>query len=252
MPEKPEPRHTAVPDSETTAAFTVPPGWRRSEQQTTSKFAFEMSNTTNWYRNDGHGNGYFAPGWDRERIARRTGIFRWIGAGIAVVILVIGAVAYTGQYSEQRTYDRLKSEGVPGVGVIGQVTVEHSTRRARQGSRNYTTTTSATVAYQHRDSTLKGQIQQKQSRTRDFLSTSQVDSSNQYPKPFWQEGEMVDLYYDPDRPQEFVLQHIYKEADSDQMPRGALLVLIFTGVFLIVPVLFMIVGIRNVRRAKEL
>lgn len=242
----------ATSDAEPSPAFVPPTGWRRSEQQTTSKFAFEMSNTTNWYRNDGHGNGYFAPGWDNERIARRTGIFRWIGVSVAVVIVVIGAIAYTAQYDQQRTYDRLRAEGIPNVGTIGQVTVEHSSRRARQGSRQYTTTTNATISYYHQNVLIEEDVQQKQSRTRDFLSSTEVASSNQYPKPFWQEGQSVALYYNPDRPAEFVLQHTYKETDAGQMPRGAILVLIFTGVFLIVPVLLILGGMRNVRRAREL
>lgn len=243
-----------VPVSEAGPAATyVPPaGWRRSEKQTTSKFAFEMSNTTNWYRNDGHGNGYFAPGWDNERIARRTGIFRWIGVAVAVIIVIIGAIAYTAQYAEQRTYDRLRAEGIPTIGTIGQVTVEHSSRRARQGSRQYTTTTNATISYHHQNLLLEENVQHTQTRTRDFLSSTQVASSDQYPGPFWQEGQSVAIYYNPARPTQFVLQHTYKEADTGQMPRGALLVLVFTGVFLIVPVLLIFVGMRNVRRAREL
>lgn len=232
--------------------FEPPAGWRRSEQQTSSKFAFEISNTTNWYRNDGYGNGYFAPGWDKNRIARRTGVFRWIGLGLVVIITLVGVVAFMGQFEEQRNYDRLRSEGVPSIGIIGPVAVEHSSRRAREGSRQYTTTTSASITYMHNNGTVEGRVEHSQVRTRDFLSTSKVASSDQYPEPFWREGDIVELYHDRDHPEDFVLQHVYKEIDAGRMPRGALLVLIFTGVFLVVPVLFIVVGARNVRRAREL
>ena len=232
--------------------FEPSAGWRRSEQQTSSKFAFEMSNTTNWYRNDGYGNGYFALGWDKDRIARRTGVFRWIGLGLAVVIVFVGAVAFMGQFEEQRNYDRLRSEGVSAIGIIGPVAVEHSSRRAREGSRQYTTTTSAFITYEHSSEKIEGRVEHTQTRTRDFLSTSKVASSDQYPKPFWREGDAVELYFDPAHPEDFVLQHAYKELDAGRMPRGALLVLIFTGVFLIVPMLFIVVGVKNVRRAREL
>ena len=252
MHEKPKADPAIANESEVVTAFTPPQGWRRSEQQTMSKFAFEMSNTTNWYRNDGQGNGYFAPGWDKERIARRTGIFRWIGLALAAIIIGIGATAYTAQFSEQRHYDRLKSAGVQSVGVIGPIAVEHSSRRAREGSRQYTTTTSAPLTFKHHGAAIEGWVEHKQTRTRDFFSTSQVASSTQYPEPFWHEGDTVGLYYDPERPEDFVLHHDYKEADAGAMPRGALLVLIFAGVFLIIPILFIVVGVRNVRRSKEL
>lgn len=243
---------TVAPEDEEGAIFEPPAGWRRSDQRTSSKFAFEISNTTNWYRNDGYGNGYFAPGWDKDRIARRTGVFRWIGLGLVAVIVLVGAVAFMGQFEEQRNYDRLSSEGVPNVGVIGPVTAEYSSRRAREGSRQYTTTTSASITYEHRSEKVKGRIEHSQTRTRDFLSTSKVASSDQYPEPFWREGETVELYYDPAHSEDFVLKHEYKEIDAERMPRGAWLVLIFTGVFLVVPVLFIIVGLKNVRRAREL
>ena len=205
-----------------------------------------MSNTTNWYVNDGHGNGYFAPGWDNRRIARRTGVFRWIGLALAVVILGMGGVHFTLQYGEQIRYNHLKSVGVHTTGVVGPVTVEHSTRKPRQAAWRYTTQTTAALEYVVRDQVMHGEIANSRSDSGSF------GARGQYPDPAWTQGQVLRVYADPANPERFVLFDEVKETDAQGLPRGAVLVLIFTAVTLLVPLALFLAGVRNVREARKL
>lgn len=226
--------------------FVPPPGWLKSTNTTTSRFAFEISNTTNWYRNDGQGNGYFAPGWDNERIARRAGVFRWIALALAAVILGLGAVQFTLQYGEQTRYTQIKGGGVETIALVGPVTVEHSSSRSRQSSRKYITRTTARISYVVDGRTLHGDITASRSMFRP------LGSEVRYPEPAWSTGQHVILYADPVRPEHFVVFQEYKEEDADSIPRGAVFVMIFTGFVLLLPVVLFIAGTRNVREARKL
>jgi hypothetical protein len=205
-----------------------------------------MSNTTKWYVNDGQGNGYFAPGWDNQRIARRTGILRWIALGLATLILGVGGVHLTLEYGEQIHYNRLKSGGIETTGIVGPVTVEHSTRVPRQSGRKYITQTTATVDYLVHGQVMHGEISASSSASSSFGSTAR------YPDPAWTQGQRLTVYVDPANPERFVLFHEYKEADAQGMPRGAMLVLIFTAGSLLVPLALFWGGVRNVREARKL
>ncbi|WP_169990933.1 DUF3592 domain-containing protein [Crystallibacter degradans] len=205
--------------------------------------AFELSKTTSWYRNDGRGNGYFAPGWDSERIARRTGVFRWIGLALAVAILAIGAFNFNLQYSEQGDYTQLKTNGVLLPATVGPVAVGHSTDRYSIGGQSgwdYITETSAAIEYRIDGQTLQGEINDHRQRKKD------------YPEPAWTQGETVQVYVDPNEHERFVLFDEYMEEDAHSFPRGALFVLIFTGIVLILPAVLFIAGMRNVRTARKL
>ncbi|MFB9072246.1 DUF3592 domain-containing protein [Citricoccus parietis] len=242
-------RHESAPapTGDTPAPFTPPEGWTKSPRHSTSRFAFEMSNTTGWYRNDGQGNGYFAPGWDSERIARRTGVFRWIAAALAAVILIGGAVLAAAQYGGQLEYSQLRAGGIETTGVVvDPVTVEHSTRRPRDSGRKYTTRTTAPLEYTVNGKVMQGEV------TESSTETSSIWSTAEYPDPAWTPGEELQIYADPEKPERFVLVHEYKEADADSLPRGVTIVLIITGVLLILPLVLFIAGARNVREARKL
>lgn len=234
------------------AEFTPPPGWRKSEKKSTSNFAFEMSRTTSWYANDGQGNGYFAPGWDSERIARRTGVFVWIGLVMAVLIIIGGSVLFFSQYSEQRAYDRLKTEGIQTTGTVTDIQVEHSTYRGREGRRSYTTITSATVHYAVDGQEYSSPIEDRRSGFRKFTETSYVRSPENYPDPSWAEGQSVSILADRENPRDVVLHKPYLERDTGKMPVGGWIAIIATGALLIIPALFIRAGIVNMRKAREL
>ncbi len=203
-----------------------------------------MSNTTRWYTNDGQGNGYFAPGWDSERIARRTGVFRWIAVALAAVILVGGAILAM-QYGDQLEYTQLKSSGVETTGVVGPVTVEHTSEQRRRSSQSYTTQSTSFLDY-----VINGQEMREE--ITDSTSTSLRRSPDRYPEPAWTEGQEITIYADPEKPERFVLVHEYKEADADSLPRGVTIALIITGVLLLLPLVLFIAGARNVREARKL
>jgi len=205
-----------------------------------------MSRTTTWYVNDGHGTGYFAPGWDNQRIARRTGVFRWIGLALAAVILGIGGLHFTLQYNEQIRYNDLKSSGVRTTGVVGPITVEHSTRRPRGQEWKYSTQTTAPLEYVVRNQVLHGEI------THSREISSYVLPQGQYPDPAWTQGQVLAVYADPADPERFVLVDEIKETDAQGLPRGAVLVLIFTAVPLLVALALFLAGMRNVREARKL
>ena len=205
-----------------------------------------MSRTTKWYVNDGHGTGYFAPGWDNRRIARRTGVFCWIGLALAAVILGIGGVHFTLQYGEQIRYNDLKSSGVHTTGVVGPVSVEHSTRRPRRAEVKYSTQTTATLEYVVRDQVLHGEITHSREVSSSFLP------QGHYPDPAWTQGQVLTVYADPADPERFVLVEEYMETGAQGLPRGAMLVLIFTAVPLLVPLALFLAGVRNVREARRL
>lgn len=204
-----------------------------------------MSNTTRWYTNDGQGNGYFAPGWDSERIARRTGVFRWIAVALAAVILVGGAILAAMQYGDQLEYTQLKSSGVETTGVVGPVTVEHTSEQRRRSSRSYTTQSTSFLDY-----VINGQEMREE--ITDSTSTSLRRSPDRYPEPAWTQGQELMIYADPEKPERFVLVHEYKEADADSLPRGVTIALIITGVLLLLPLVLFIAGARNVREARKL
>lgn len=226
--------------------FVPPDGWTRSPNKSTSRFAFEISRTTRWYVNDGNGTGYFAPGWNGERIAQRAGILRWVGIGLALLILVFPAVHLPTQYSEQFRYNRLKSVGVETTAVVKSVTAENFTVSRRKSSTTYVTETTALVAY-----TVNGQLGEAQINDR-AQDQSNLSFQGEYPAPAWKKGESVKGYADPEDPGQFVAFDSIKEADSDSMPRGAILTLCFTALFLALPAVLIIAGSRNVRRAREL
>ncbi|MGP4033346.1 DUF3592 domain-containing protein [Pseudarthrobacter sp. 1C304] len=218
-----------------------PEGWTPSPNRSTSRFAFEISRTTQWYFNDGKGNGYFAPGWDGERIARRAGLLVWIGAAAAAIILGVGAFHLLEEFSEQRNYTQLKSEGVLVPATVGTVTVEHSTHRTRNSTgRDYITDTTAGIKYTVAGRTIQAQIDHSRS------------TKNEYPAPAWRRGEVVKVYADPGNPERFILFHEYRDEDAGSTPRTAFLILALTGGLLIVPVVLMVVGARNVRAARRL
>lgn len=188
--------------------FVPPQGWTRSPCVSRSRFAFEMSNTTKWYVNDGQGNGYFAPGWDNQRIARRTGILRWIALGLATLILGVGCVHLTLEYGEQIHYNRLKSGGIETTGVVGRVSVEHSTHVSRDSGRRYITQTTATLDYPVHGQVLHGEISTFSSAWNSFGSTAR------YPDPAWAPGELLTVYVDPVNPGRFVLFNEFMEAGA--------------------------------------
>lgn len=218
-----------------------PEGWTPSPNRSTSRFAFEISRTTKWYFNDGKGNGYFAPGWDGERIARRAGLLAWIGALVAAIILGVGAFPLNEELLEQRNYTQLKSEGVLVPATVGTVTVEHSARSSRNSGWKHITETTAGIEYTAGGRTIRAQIYNRSH-----------NSNGEYPAPAWRRGEVVKVYADPGNPERFVLFHEYRDADAGSTPRGAFLIFAFTGLALIVPVLLMVVGVRNARAARRL
>ncbi|MFC8302902.1 DUF3592 domain-containing protein [Specibacter sp. NPDC057265] len=226
--------------------FLPPEGWTRSPRKSTSRFAFEMSRTTNWYRNDGQGTGYFAPGWNSERIAKRAGILRWVGLGLAVLVLVFPAVFLPAQYAEQFRYNHLKSQGVVTSAVVQSVEVEKFVEHRRKTAAKYVTETTAVVAYP-----VNGQMAEAQIKDRD-QEQSNLTSSAQHPPPAWKSGDTVQGYADPKNPGDFAVIDRIKEADSDSLPRGAILTLCFTALFLALPVVLIIAGSRNVKRARQL
>ena len=67
----PDPTRNSDRGGENKGGFVPPEGWTRSENRSTSRFAFEMSNTTRYYTNEGSGTGYFASGWTAGRPARK-------------------------------------------------------------------------------------------------------------------------------------------------------------------------------------
>ena len=218
-----------------------PEGWTPSPNRSTSRFAFEISRTTKWYFNDGKGNGYFAPGWDGERIARRAGLLVWISAAVAAIILGVGAFQILGEFSEQRNYTRLKSEGVLVPATVGTVTVEHSARSSRNSGWKYITETTAAIEYTAGGRTIRAQIYNRSH-----------NSNREYPAPAWRRGEVVKVYADPGNPERFILFHEYRDEDAGSTPRTAFLILAITGGVLIVPAVVMVVGVRNVRAARRL
>lgn len=232
-----------------TGMFVPPEGWTKSPNVCTSRFASEMHNTTNWYRNDGLGNGYFAPGWDNARIARRTGVLRWIGLALAVLFLGLGAVMINSQYAEQSNYEQIKSasNGVETTAVVGTVRVEHSITDSRDSPPKYHTRTTASIRYSINGHTAHGDIESSRGRSRAW-----GEEPVRYPEPAWSQGEKVMVYADPEKPERFVLFHEYKEADAGSIPRAAVLTLCFTAGLMILPVLFFIAGARNMRKAWEL
>ena len=218
-----------------------PEGWTPSPNRSTSRFAFEISRTTKWYFNDGKGNGYFAPGWDGERIARRAGLLVWISAAVAAIILGVGAFQLLEEMSEQRNYTQLKSEGVLVPATVGTVTVEHSTHRTRNSSgRDYITETTAGIKYTVAGRTIRAQIYDYSGK------------KSEYPAPAWRRGEVVKVYADPGNPERFILFHEYRDEDAGSTPRTVFLILAITGGVLIVPAVVMVVGVRNVRAARRL
>lgn len=204
-----------------------------------------MSNTTGWYRNDGQGNGYFAPGWDSERIARRTGVLRWIAVALAVIMIAGGTILASVQYGEQIEYNHLKSTGVQTTGVVGPVTVEHTSEQTRRSSRSYTTRSTSVVEYAVGGQEMREEITASS-------STRIRRSPDQYPEPAWTQGQELALYTDPEKPERFVLVHEYKEADADSLPRGVIIIVIITGVLLLLPLALFLAGMRNVREARKL
>ncbi|REE04226.1 DUF3592 domain-containing protein [Citricoccus muralis] len=234
-----------APTGDTSAPFVPPEGWTRSPNVSTSRFAFEMSNTTRWYTNDGQGNGYFAPDWDSERIARRTGAFRWIAVALAMIMIAGGAILASAQYGEQIEYNQLKSTGVQTTGVVGPVTVEHTSEQVRRSGRSYTTRSTSTLDY-----TVGGQEMREEITA--SSSTKIRRSPDRYPEPAWTQGQELRIYADPEEPERFVLVHEYKEADADSLPRGVIIIMIITGVLLILPLVLFHAGARNVREARKL
>lgn len=226
--------------------FAPPEGWTRSANRSTSRFAFEISRTTNWYRNDGQGTGYFAPGWNAERIAKRAGILRWVGIGLALAILLFPAIHLPIQYSEQFHYNHLKSVGVETTATVESVDVEKFMDRTRGTSAKYVTETLALVGY-----TVNGQQAEARINARSH-DRSNVTSRGEYPPPAWQKGDRVAGYADPDNPGDFVRIDAAKEEDAGSMPRGAVVILCFTALFLLLPAVLIIFGSKNVRRAREL
>jgi hypothetical protein len=206
--------------------------------------AFEISRTTKWYVNDGKGTGYFAPGWDSERIARRMQIFIWIGVALAGIVLGLGGYHIHQQYAEQINYTQLKNDGALVPATVQSVAVKHSTDRysptGAQNGWDYITETSATIEYVVDGRTLQGEINDHDHQKKDF------------PAPAWSPGETVQMYADPDSPERFVLLHEYMEEDAGSMPRAAILILAFTGGVLIIPAVFIIFGTRKVREARKL
>lgn len=224
--------------------FEPPEGWALSPRRSTSRFAFEISRTTKWYINDGKGTGYFAPDWNSERIAGRMRAFIWIGVVLALIILGIGGYHVQQQYAEQSSYAQLKKDGVLIPATVQSVAVEHSTDRysstRAQSGWDYITETSATIKYTVGDRMILGEINDYDQQKKDF------------PVPAWARGETLQVYADPHSPERFVLLHEYMEEDIDSTPRGVIFVLVFTGAALILPAVFIIAGVRNVRQARKL
>lgn len=226
--------------------FVPPEGWTRSVNRSTSRFAFEISRTTNWYRNDGQGTGYFAPGWNAERIAKRMGIWRWAGIGLALVMLLFPAIHLPIQYSEQFHYNHLKSVGVETTARVDSVEVEKFTERTRKTPTKFVTKTTAVVSYKVNGQPAEAQISDRS------LDQNNFTSVGVYPPPAWKKGDRVTGYADPANPGDFVKVDSVKEADSDSMPRGAILTLCFTALFLVLPAVLIVAGTKNIRRAREL
>ena len=229
--------------------FVPPEGWKKSPNTCTSRFAFEMHNTTNWYRNDGRGNGYFAPGWDNARIARRSGVLRWIGLAPAALVLGFGAVMINTQYAEQSNYAQVKSasNGVETTAVVRTVTVEHSITDSRDSPAKYHTRTTAVIRYSVSGQTVHGEIESSRHR-----SPAWGEDPVRYPEPAWSQGEKVMVYADPEKPERFVLLHEYSEADAGSIPRAAVITHCFTAGLMIISVVIFTVGARNMRKAREL
>ncbi|XAS63029.1 hypothetical protein ACOM2C_06180 [Pseudarthrobacter sp. So.54] len=199
-----------------------------------------------WERTpDGKGAGYFAPGWDGERIARRAGIIGWIGAALAVIVLGVGAFHVSQEFSEQRNYTQMKTEGIPVPATVRTVTVERSKELSGSAPGNssgwdYITETTAAIEYTVKGRTIQAQINNRR------------HEMNKYPAAAWRRGEVVSLYTDACNPEQFILFHEYREEDAGSTPRTAFLILAFTGGILIVPAVLIIAGIRNVHAARRL
>jgi hypothetical protein len=227
------------------APFLPPEGWTRSANRSTSRFAFEMSNTTRYYTNDGRGTGYFAPGWNAERLARKTGIFRHIALVLAALIVAGSAFWIQHAYDTQDDYAWLEAKGVATTAVVGDVTVEHETDRYHYRNSSsgwdYITTTTAQISYAAQGGGAEGTIEETRTQKKSF------------PDPEWSSGESVRLYVDPQDAAHFVLFDETRERDlSEGTPLEVKIALVVTAVLLILPLFLYLAGRRNVREARKL
>lgn len=231
--------------SEENVPFVPPEGWTRSANRSTSRFAFEMSNTTRYYTNDGRGTGYFAPGWNAERLARKTGVFRHIALVLAALIVAGSALWIQHAYDTQDDYAWLEANGTATTAVVGDVAVEHETDRYHYRNSSsgwdYITTTTAQISYPAQGSEAEGTIQETRTQKKSF------------PEPEWSTGDKVRLYVDPQDAAHFVL---FDETRERDLPRGTPLevkiALVVTAVLLVLPLFLYLAGRRNVREARKL
>ena len=241
----PDQMQLSDPDKENTGEFVPPEGWTRSENRSTSRFAFEMSNTTRYYTNDGSGIGYFAPGWSAERLARKTGIFRQIALVLALLIVAGGGFWIHHAYETRDEYAWLEANGIETRATVNEVTVKHETDRYHYRNSSdgwdYVTRTSAQISYEADDGVAKGTI--TESRTQ----------KNSFPEPEWTTGESLQLYVDPQNGSRFVLFDESRERDLFRdVPLEVKIALVVTGVLLLLPLFLYIMGRRNVREARKL
>lgn len=225
-----------TPDS-----FQVPEGWTRSPNRNTSRYALEVAYGRHaWrgvYLNDGHGNGYFAPGWDGRRLARNM---RWVQR-IVTAIAVASVLFFTGwavlDYRSNVEYYRLADVGVTAEAAVGAVEVEHRYSSSKRSHR-YLTRTTAEIRY-----LLDGQVYSG-------VITERTTDSRDYPEPEWVTGESVLLYTDPGDPETFVVYDAYLE-DRGNPVTGGLIFLIVMGV--VISSLFVLIALvaRSSRRKAE-